>query len=122
MSVRVEWDCCGSNTICISFGDRWRWEDVQDAINQANALMDAAPDRVNFIIYLNKATWIPGDIQTNIQQIARHVHPNAGLVVMVLPPLYRELMYIVSALNGEMGFRYRFASSLDDARGMLNGH
>ncbi|MBC6936149.1 MAG: hypothetical protein DWB42_09945 [Chloroflexi bacterium] len=120
MPVIVEWDDPPQNSIIrMTLYGAWGWEDVRGAVKEANQRLDSADAPVDFIIHLQDSALVPPNFKANVGGFVRDIHPKAGLVVMVLPKILNEILPIFSALNGGMGFEYRFAPSVETARQIL---
>ncbi|NWG16384.1 MAG: hypothetical protein HXY41_07085 [Chloroflexi bacterium] len=120
MPILVEWDSLPTNRLLlISFSGSWGWEDVRVAVEDACRKLDTASSPVNLIVHVTGAVLLPPNFKANVQALVRDIHPKTGLIVMVLPKILNEIVPIFSALNGGMGFEYRFAPTLEAARQIL---
>jgi hypothetical protein len=121
MGVHVQWDDDAKTTILMKIVGRWEWQDIQDAVLICNEMIESVPYHVHFILDRQGGLWTPGNLLTNVRKIINTFTPNDGYRVIVGEnPLVREMFHAFEMLNGGAGFRYRYVSSMAEARDFLS--
>lgn len=122
MSMTAEWDNTEKTIILMTISGRWTWDELRACVMQCNAMIESVAHHVHFICDMGAGTWIPGGMLANMRSILQLFTPNDGYRVIVVDnPLIKDMLYVFSAFNGGLGFRYRYAKTVDEARKFLNG-
>ena len=120
MPIQVEWDNPRKSTIRAVFGERWTLEDLHQLIDDARALMETVPHRVDVILDLTETKYIPPNLLPAAGRADRLAQPNLGLIVAAHAPTY--LKALIDALRNiapSIIARTACVATLEDARSFL---
>lgn len=118
--VVIEWDNDEHTVIRFTLRQRWMWADVRAAKEQINGMMDTVNHKVHLIVSNELTNWMPGNFNLNVLGIIQNIHPNLGLVIVVVNnPMFEQLFRLFVTLNGGVPFQFVFVSSLEKARADL---
>ena len=125
MAIVTRWIDKKRTIILLEFESEWSWEDLEDAVQQADNLICSVENFVDLIIDL-EGTSIPKDIFSAAKTLlaSGEARPNEGARVVVgangaLRTIYQT---IHKTFNQAMdGREVLFADSLADARAIIRG-
>jgi hypothetical protein len=121
MGIHVQWDDDAKTTILMKIVGRWEWQEMQDAVFICNKMIESVPHHVHFILDRQGGLWTPGNLLANARKIINTFTPNDGYRVIVGEnPLVKEMFHAFEMLNGGAGFRYRYVSTMAEARDFLS--
>lgn len=123
MPVETAWDDREKTTIRMTISGKWTWDELRESVIKANIMIESVEHDVHFMCVLGSANWIPGNALTNLRDIIGMFTPNDGYRMIVTENLIlKDLVFALSAMSGGLGFRYRFATTLEEAREYLANH
>jgi hypothetical protein len=124
MGIQVEWDNNEKTIIRYILVSPWAWEDIRDAAEASNHMLDEVGRKVHFIYDMRESTGVPDGAITNLRRYVGKEHPLTGQSVVVGTSktgamlLARGILSMVQRVyKAEWGFW--FADSLEAAREML---
>ncbi len=124
MNILIDWHNNEQNAIHLRFERGWTWDHLQQAIRQADTMIESVPHTVHLIIDLRNGGGVPGDFMSVAGDIFAQGEARANegqrVVVgagMLLRAAYRGLLAVYGGQLAERPFL--FAASLDEARQML---
>ncbi|MBZ0298228.1 MAG: hypothetical protein K8J31_00720 [Anaerolineae bacterium] len=124
MSIAVNWGDPDRTTLQLTFERGWTWENLKQAIAQADMLIEAAGHTVHLIIDLRGGGGVPRDFLTAAGDLFAQgeARPNEGTRVIVgagvlLRGAYRSLQALYGTQLAERPFL--FAASPDEAQQLI---
>lgn len=125
MTIQVVWDDPEQTIIRLIFPPQWTWRQLSNSYERANALIEAAPGRVDLIFDAHETPLLPDGALTHLRDLLRQMHPRTGLIVVVEgpdPKINRLGRILVSFLQRFFWLHYSilYTDSLDDARAILS--
>lgn len=126
MSIRVSWGDDARTLVHLQFERGWRWQDLRDSIQQADALIGSVPHTVHLLIDIRRAGGVPADFITAAGDIfaSGEARANEGQrVVIGAGPLIRMAYTSLSAVYAHKlkDRPFLFAGSVEEAHALLNG-
>jgi hypothetical protein len=82
MSIKVAWDNADRTIISFDFDNRWDWDELYAASDQATEMLDSVDHMVDFIMDIRE-TVIPKDFMSHAERLASGSHPRRGVMVVV---------------------------------------
>lgn len=121
MPIQVSWDNSQQNIIHIRLGRGWTWDDLQDAIQQADDLIVSVPQVVHLLIDIREAGGLPRDWISRAGQLFTQgeARPNEGQKFVVGANLLIRAAYQGYATLYGQERPFQFAVTLDEAREMI---
>ncbi|MBL8164191.1 MAG: hypothetical protein JNJ61_19550 [Anaerolineae bacterium] len=123
MSVVIEWDNAEQTALRYDLSGRWTWEEFFAAFDQGRQMLSQVEHVVHFILNpLDDASrnYVPPGALTHSMNIHRRSPPNAGYTIFVGAGTFiLTLQSIGMKIAPQSALRYRFCSTLDDAREIL---
>lgn len=117
MSVTVMWDNEDQTVIRFNFESPWTWAEQQQAIDQANPMVESVTWTVDFICDVTNGPQVPlGYPMKYLRLTAERLPKNAGATIIVgaSGPL-RALLIAILKVFANLKPRIIFASSLEAA-------
>ena len=125
MAIVTRWDNKKKTVILLEFETEWTWDELEAAVQKADALIGSVEHVVDLIIDL-EGTAIPRDILTGAKNLlaSGEARPNEGSRVVVgangaLRTIYQTLQKTFN--NDVAGREVLFAPNLSDARAIIRG-
>ncbi len=123
MAIVTRWDNKNKTVILLEFESEWTWNELEEAVQQADNLIGSVGHHVDLIIDL-EGTSIPRDFLTAAKSLlsSGEARPNEGARVVVgangaIRTLYQTIQKTFN--NAVEGREVLFASSLADARAII---
>lgn len=126
MQINVAWDNNDHRIVRIVFQRGWTWQDLHQAVHQADALITSEPHTVNLVIDIHDAGGIPGDFISRAGELFAQgeARSNEGQKIVIgagglIRLAYKGFLKVYgSKLEGRP---FIFADDLDAARTLLVG-
>ncbi len=120
MPIIVTWHDEPNHILRLDLVDRWTWEDFQPAVQEAYALTNAVPDRVDYIANLLSSGPLPkGTIQWTRQALFHHP-ANWGVTAIVQNSTFVELIANTFArIYPQYGPRFPVVRSMEEAETVI---
>jgi hypothetical protein len=123
MPVESEWDDTEKTAIRLTISGKWTWDELRECVIQCNAMIESVEHHVHFICIMGSANWIPGNALSNLRNIiGMFAHSDGYRMIVTENLILKDLVFGLSAMSGGLGFRYRFVTTLADARAYLANH
>ena len=124
MQINVGWDNSDHRIVRIVFQRGWTWQDLREAIHQADHLIVSEPYTVNLVIDIHDAGGIPGDFISRAGELFSQgeARANEGQKIVVGAGTLMRMAYkaFLKVYGSKLeGRPFIFADNLDDARAML---
>lgn len=125
MTIQVGWDNNEQSIVRIVFQRGWTWNNLNQAVKQADELIISQPHRVDLLIDIHEAGGIPGDFISRAGEIfaqGGEARANEGQKVVVgagtlIRIAYKTFLRVYgSKLEGRP---FIFADTLESARALL---
>ena len=124
MNIEVNWANNTQTAIHLTFQRGWTWDHLDQALNQADAMIGSVEHTVNVIIDIRNGGGIPRDFFTVAGELFAQGNPraNEGQRVVVgagrmMRAVYRGLLNVY---GGQLQNRpFLFASTLEEAHRLL---
>jgi glycerol kinase len=125
MAIVTRWDNKKKTIVLLEFESEWSWNDLEEAVQQADALIGSVDHFVDLIIDLEGSS-IPKDVLNAAQTLlaSGSARPNEGVRVVVgangtMRTIYQTLQ---KTFGGTVdGREILFAPTLSDARAIIRG-
>lgn len=125
MAIVTRWDNKKKTIVLLEFESEWSWNDLEEAVQQADALIGSVDHFVDLIIDLEGSS-IPKDVLNAAQTLlaSGSARPNEGVRVVVgangtMRTIYQTLQ---KTFGGTVdGRAILFAPTLSDARAIIRG-
>lgn len=120
MGVTVAWQNDAQNVLTWIFEDTWTWDDVFEAQDRVNVMLNSIAHTVDFITVFNDDAPLPRNAFTNYKVLYDRRHPNRGKLVMVGNTIYLQAMTAsFSRLYDATDGNFAFAYSVEEACKLL---
>jgi hypothetical protein len=120
MSINVIWDDEEKRVLLFAFAGRWTLDDLRAARDQAIAMMDSVPHRVDIILHLQHSADIPAGVIQEFRQGMVMAPDNLGALVLVgHNALVRITLSVFHQLYRHMSDTVWARGTLDQARAAL---
>src|SRR5262245_37762244 len=119
MGIKIEWDDAEQTRFIYHFDEAWTWDEFFVAKERAKSMLDAVPHKFTVIIDLSATTRLPANSLANSRNALRNGHPNAFLIVLVVP--HAVVRTVISTLRDIAPISPRpieLVSTLDEARAL----
>lgn len=121
MPVAIAWESEQKRILHYRLDNEWTWDELFAAKKQANEMMDMVSHKLGIIIEAPSQPSLPPNIIVNARNALRSAHPNTVVIVIIaVHPLIRTMFYTTRALGRFANFRVELASTLDEARAIIN--
>ena len=124
MQINVGWDNSDHRIVRIVFQRGWTWQDLRQAIHQADDLINSEPHTVHLVIDIHDAGGLPGDFITRAGELFSQgeARSNEGQKIVIgagtlIRMAYKGFLKVYG--NKLEGRPFTFADNLDEARAML---
>jgi hypothetical protein len=125
MAIVTRWDNKKKTIVLLEFESEWSWNDLEESVQQADALIGSVDHFVDLIIDLEGSS-IPKDVLNAAQTLlaSGSARPNEGVRVVVgangtMRTIYQTLQ---KTFGGTVdGREILFAPTLSDARAIIRG-
>ncbi len=123
MPVTVEWDNEEKTVIRFDYDGAYTWEDVYNAMDKSNKMMETVEHSVAHIIDVRKAGSVPPNALSHARRIEAKTHPRRSYHVTVGANTFVRVMFntftkLKMSVSAERGLNY-FTSSIDEARAWI---
>ena len=124
MQINVAWDNNDHRIVRIVFQHGWTWQDLRQAIHQADELINSEPHMVHLVIDIHDAGGLPGDFITRAGELFAqgHARSNEGQKIVIGAGTLIRIAYkgFLKVYGSKLeGRPFTFADDLDAARAML---
>lgn len=126
MGIQIKWANPRQTIIQLTLERGWTWDDLYDAIRQADRLITSVPHTVNMVIDIEKAGGLPRDFMKVAGDVfaSGDARPNEGQKIVVGANWLIQTAY--SGFQKVYGHKLKdrpflFAPTLDAAYAMLGG-
>lgn len=124
MQINVGWDNSDHRIVRIVFQRGWTWQDLRQAVQQADELIKSEPHTVHLVIDIHDAGGLPGDFISRAGELFAQgeARSNEGQKIVIgagtlIRMAYKGFLKVYgSRLEGR---HFTFADNLDEARAML---
>ena len=125
MKINVAWDNNDHQIVRIVFQRGWTWQDLHDAVKQADKLITSESHTVNLVIDIHDAGGIPGDFISRAGELFAQgdARSNEGQKIVVGAGTLIRIAYkgFLKVYGSKLeGRPFIFADNLDTARAMLS--
>jgi len=125
MQINVAWDNNDHRIVRIVFQRGWTWQDLHQAIQQADQLIRSEPHTVNLVIDISEAGGIPGDFISRAGELFAQgeARSNEGQKIVIGAGTLMRMAYkgFLKVYGSKLeGRPFIFADNLDTARAMLS--
>ena len=124
MQINVGWDNSDHRIVRIVFQRGWTWQDLRQAIHQADELINSEPHTVHLVIDIHDAGGLPGDFISRAGELFAQgeARSNEGQKIVIgagtlIRMAYKGFLKVYG--NKLEGRPFTFADNLDEARTML---
>lgn len=125
MAILTRWDNKKKTIVLLEFESEWTWQDLEGAVQRADALIGSVEHYVDLIIDLEGAA-IPKDVFTAAKALldSGEARPNEGARVVVgangaIRTIYQTIQKTFN--SAVQGREVLFAANLSDARAIIRG-
>ena len=125
MAILTRWDNKKKTIVLLEFESEWTWQDLEGAVQRADALIGSVEHYVDLIIDLEGAA-IPKDVFTAAKTLldSGEARPNEGARVVVgangaIRTIYQTIQKTFN--SAVQGREVLFAANLSDARAIIRG-
>ncbi len=124
MQINVGWDGTDHRIVRIVFQRGWTWQDLHQAVYQADALITSEPHTVHLVIDIHDAGGIPGDFISRAGELFAQgeARSNEGQKIVIGAGTLIKIAYkgFLKVYGRKLeGRPFVFADNLDEARAML---
>src|SRR5690242_19616547 len=124
MQINVGWDNSDHRIMRIVFQRGWTWQDLRQAIHQADDLINSEPHTVHLVIDIHDAGGLPGDFITRAGELFAQgeARSNEGQKIVIGAGTLIRMAYkgFLKVYGYKLeGRPFTFADNLDEARAML---
>lgn len=119
MNIKTDWDNSEKTIIRYQFARGWSWNELHDAFEMGNAMIDMVDHHVNVIMDFSQASMFAPSGALNQ---ARHVtesprHPNLGLTAVVGSSFISSIFHMITKIAGDAAKKWdiQFVNSLPKA-------
>ena len=124
MKIVVGWDSSEHDVVRIGFQRGWTWQDLRQAVEEADQLITSQAHTVHLIIDIHEAGGIPGDFISRAGELFAQgdARDNEGQKIVIgagslIRMAYKGFLAVYgSKLEGRP---FQFADNLNSARAML---
>jgi hypothetical protein len=122
MPVNMTWYNDDKTIFLAEYTGAWTWQEVYEAIENANREFDTVHHRVHTIHDFTKTTHFPANVLSHAITLSRNMHPRTGIGVLVgngsfYTTMIRIFNRVYTATFRESNFRV--ADSVDEAHEKL---
>lgn len=102
MNIRAAWDNEDNTILRYEFLKGWSWNDLYQAFEIGNSLLDSVEHRVDVIMdFTNASLFAPSGAINQAQHVANNPrHPNIGLTVVVGSSFMSGMFKMINKLAG----------------------
>ncbi len=125
MAIVTRWDNKKKTVVLLEFESEWSWEELEEAVQRADALIGSVGHFVDLIIDLD-GTVIPKDVFSSAKTLlaSGEARPNEGARVVVgangaIKTIYQTIQKTFN--NAVEGREILFAPNMSDARAIIRG-
>jgi hypothetical protein len=116
MSIEVHWDTEDQQTLCYQFDGKWTWDDLYEAVNRANLMLDAIERPTPVIVDVSGISGIPSGAMSQASGLMHRSHPNISLTVIVGANRFVRMMAdMFTRLRPQSPHTYTFVTTLEEA-------
>lgn len=121
MAVEVRWLNPEKTVILFVYIHPWSWDDLADAREQRDRLMNEVEHPVTVIIDLSASRQLPPNIFAGIRRVWEKKHAKSGKIILVgANPLIRSASDVLMRLTPGMLPHVRMTKTLEEAYELLN--
>ncbi|MBI1281711.1 MAG: hypothetical protein GC179_26530 [Anaerolineaceae bacterium] len=124
MQINVAWDNNDHRIVRIVFQRGWTWQDLHQAVHQADQLITSETHIVHLVIDIHDAGGIPGDFISRAGELFEQgdARSNEGQKIVIGAGTLIKIAYkgFLKVYGSKLAGRpFIFADNLDEARDML---
>lgn len=123
MGVQAHWDNPEKTIIRYDFSGRWTWNEFYGAYDIAKVMVSGTTQKVHFIMNSTdeiSRKYTPPNAMTHMISIGRKAAPNSGKVIRVGGGAFTRILFqMVAKVNPKLIDSFAFASTLEEARAMV---
>jgi hypothetical protein len=124
MQINVGWDGNDHRIVRIVFQHGWTWQDLHQAVHQADQLITSETHTVHLVIDIHDAGGIPGDFISRAGELFEggDARSNEGQKIVIGAGTLMKIAYkgFLKVYGSKLeGRPFVFADNLDEARAML---
>ncbi len=120
MAIQVIWDNTERTVLRYDFDVSWTWQELYDAVDIANRMMDSVPHGVGSIFNIQRGTTVPNHLLTHTKNLMTRRHPRSVVIAAIIQGIYlRSLLHVVTMVSGEVAELFIPVASLDEARSTI---
>jgi hypothetical protein len=124
MQINVGWDNSNHRIVRIVFQRGWTWQDLHQAVQQADELINSENHTVHLVIDIHDAGGLPGDFITRAGELFAqgNARSNEGQKIVIGAGTLIRIAYkgFLKVYGNKLESRpFIFADNLDEARTML---
>lgn len=120
MAIHVIWDNTERTVLRYDFDVSWTWQELYDAVDTANALMDTVQHDVGSIFNIQRGTTVPNHLLTHTKNLMARRHPRSVVIAAIIQGIYqRSLLHVATMVSSEVAELFVPVASIDEARIMI---
>ena len=125
MQINVAWDNNDHRIVRIVFQRGWTWQDLRQAVQQADQLITSETHTVHLVIDIHDAGGLPGDFMSRAGELFAQggdARSNEGQKIVIGAGTLIRMAYkgFLAVYGSKLeGRPFTFADNLDAARAML---
>ena len=122
MSISVVWDNPEQTIIRYIYNGQWNLDNFYHVLQESREMMDTVDHRVGLIIDVQNSKLVPNGVLSHGKNVSLRKHPNQGKSIIVGASGFVRTLFDVYKKVYRTSFdetAYAFATTLDDARGLL---
>ncbi|NWF69602.1 MAG: hypothetical protein HXY40_11000 [Chloroflexi bacterium] len=119
MAVGVTWDNEQHTILLYTFTDPWNWDDYDEAVRHAYALLESTPNRVATIIDFSCTQTLPRGAIKHMSIVAQQPHPKQSMMLIVgASPFIQAISNILASAYPGHGRVVHHVKTLAQARAL----
>ncbi|MDX1993304.1 MAG: hypothetical protein SF029_13005 [bacterium] len=116
MPIEVRWNTEDQELLCYQFDGKWTWDDLYEAVHQANLILDAVERPTPVIVDVSGISGIPSGAMSQASGLMRRSHPNISFTVIVGANRFVRMMAdMFTKLRPQSPHTYYFVTTLEEA-------
>ncbi len=121
MPVTISWDNPDKTILLYQFENRWTWDELYAALNDAWRLLNEGETPVDIIMDMEHADVIPANAIAQFSKISSALHPRMRTIVIVGGGgMAASLLSIFAKVYGKSSQRYHVVVSREKAYALIH--
>lgn len=121
MAIDVQWHNPEKTILRVTFTDPWTWQDFYAMDELTEALADAVPHKVCYIVDLRHTRMVPPGISLGrVRAVLQPRHPTTDLIVAVgMVPFIRVMLNTIIHASGRLKTSLMMVDTMDKAEQII---